>query len=266
MDAATAVPAIDARKLAFGYPLSRGETVPVLADLDLVVPPGEFLTILGPSGCGKSSFLRVVADLLAPLAGHLAVLGRPPSEARRQRRVAFVFQDATLLPWRTVRQNVELPLQVGPARGSKPPSAAVGDWLTLLGLSGLAGRYPHQLSGGQRQRVSIARALLCDPSVLLMDEPFGALDEITRDRLNDELLAAWRRTRPTVLFVTHSVTEAAYLGQRVLVLAADPGRVAAVVDTVAFKDADNRCSRDNRGLAEAVSRLRHVLHTGASPA
>ncbi len=127
MDPATTVPAIDARKLAFGYPL-RGKAVPVLADLDLTVPPGEFLTILGPSGCGKSSFLRVVADLLAPLAGHLAVLGRPPGEARRQRQVAFVFQDATLLPWRTVRQNVELPLQVGPARGSKPrpPPLATG--------------------------------------------------------------------------------------------------------------------------------------------
>jgi NitT/TauT family transport system ATP-binding protein len=237
--------------------------MPVLSGIDLTIAKGDFLTILGPSGCGKSTLLRVVADLLAPLAGTLSVLGTSPAEARRRRAVAFVFQDATLLPWRTVRQNVELPLLVGRKTIARSVEPRVEEWLDLVGLGPLADRYPHQLSGGQRQRVSIARALQCAPDILLMDEPFGALDEITRDRLNDELLTVWRRTGATILFVTHSVTEAVYLGERVLVLASDPGRVQALVDLSHLKNDDGRCRRDEPGMVAAAAHLRQLLQDGA---
>lgn len=257
-------PAVEAAALSIGYAMPGGASAPVLTGVDLRVGKGEFLTILGPSGCGKSSLLRVVADLLPPLGGRLSVLGKSPAAARRQREVGFVFQDATLLPWRTVRQNVALPLQVGGGRKRRSPAAQPEDWLDMVGLSHLADRYPHQLSGGQRQRVAIARALQCEPDILLMDEPFGALDEITRERLNDELLAVWRRTGATILFVTHSVMEAVYLGERVLVLAAEPGRVQALVDVKAAKDADGRCGRDDAGVIAAVAGLRRLLQQGAA--
>jgi len=253
--------AIEARALAIGY--APGHSGRVLSGVDLNVARGEFLTILGPSGCGKSTFLRAVADLLPPLEGRLSILGKTPSQARRRREVAFVFQDATLLPWRTVRENVELPLQVGRRSVSRAVQVRPDHWIDLVGLSALAGRYPHQLSGGQRQRVAIARALQCEPDILLMDEPFGALDEITRERLNDELLAVWRHTGATILFVTHSVTEAIYLGGRVLVLAANPGRVQALIDLAPLKDAQGRCGRESPGVQEAAGHLRQLLQAGA---
>jgi NitT/TauT family transport system ATP-binding protein len=254
--------AIDARALTLGY-RGSGPPVQVLDGLDLHVAAGEFLTILGPSGCGKSTLLRVVADLLPPLVGSIMVLGTTPEQARRRRDVGFVFQDATLLPWRTVRQNVLLPLQVGPGDADRPVHATADELLSLVGLAGLADRYPHELSGGQRQRVAIARALLGQPRILLMDEPFGALDEITRDRLNDELAALWRRTGVTILFVTHSIMEAAYLGQRVLVLAANPGRVRELVDLRPVKDADGRLPREAPVLVEVMAHLRAILADAA---
>ncbi|HTJ26778.1 MAG TPA: ABC transporter ATP-binding protein [Candidatus Limnocylindria bacterium] len=249
-----------AHRLDVGYPV-RGGTLRVLEGLDLDVAPGEFLTIVGPSGCGKSTLLRVLADLVPPLAGSVTVLGEPPAVVRARREVAFVFQDATLLPWRTVRENVALPLAVGP-RGARDAAHAgeIDALLTMVGLDGLADRYPSQLSGGQRQRVAIARALLCKPRVLLMDEPFGALDEITRDRLNDELLALWRRTGTTILFVTHAILEAVYLGERVLVLAANPGRVRELVDLRAAKERGT-CPRESPALVEAMARVRAALET-----
>ncbi|MGO1076016.1 ABC transporter ATP-binding protein [Inquilinus sp. CA228] len=257
--------AIRCRGLAIGYPATgRGAgAVPVLDGVDLDVPQGGFLTILGPSGCGKSTLLRVVADLLAPLGGEIAVLGGPPHAARARRDIGFVFQDPTLLPWRSVRANIELPLQVG--RAARPDGLSTDDLLALLGLGGLAERMPDQLSGGQRQRVAIARALLSRPRILLMDEPFGALDEITRDRLNDELLALWRRTGTTVVFVTHSIAEAVYLGQQVLVLAAHPGRVLEIVDLRPLKDAEGRCNRDAPEITAVAAHLRRLLAVG-SPA
>lgn len=260
----TAIPAIEARGLALGYQGRSGPATEVIADVDLRVGRGEFLAILGPSGCGKSTLLRAVADLLAPLEGELSVLGNSPSEARRERRVGFVFQEATLLPWRTVRQNVELPLQVGRDRVSRRVDARADYWLDLVGLGHLAGRFPHQLSGGQRQRVAIARALQCEPDILLMDEPFGALDEITRERLNDELLAIWRRTGTTILFVTHSVTEAIYLGGRVLVLATNPGRVQGLVDLSLLKREDGSCRRESAEVQEMAGSLRAMLREGGA--
>jgi NitT/TauT family transport system ATP-binding protein len=257
--------AVAASGLTIGYGRPGGAAFRVLSGIDLNVARGEFLTILGPSGCGKSTLLRVIADLAAPLEGRLEVMGRTPSEARRRREVAFVFQDATLLPWRTVLQNVLLPLQVG-RRRARQASAESGALLEMVGLSHLADRYPHQLSGGQRQRVAIARAFQCEPDILLMDEPFGALDEITRERLNDELLALWQRMDTTILFVTHSVMEAVYLGNRVLVLASDPGRVQGLVDLAPAKDANGHCQRDDPAALSVVAHLRQMLHKGARAA
>jgi len=250
--------AIEARELSIGYRAASGKPVAVLRDFNLEVAEGEFLTIIGPSGCGKSTFLRAVADLLPPLEGRLAVLGGPAAGARQRRDVSFVFQDSTLLPWRTALQNVTLPNDVGSApRREGGPSAM--EMLDLMGLGGLERRYPAQLSGGQRQRVAIARALISQPRILLMDEPFGALDEITRDRLNDELLRLWRRTGATILFVTHSIMEAAYLGQRVMVLAANPGRVHAVHDMRSMKTAEGGISREDPRLVGAMAGLRREL-------
>jgi NitT/TauT family transport system ATP-binding protein len=250
--------AIEATSLDAGY-RSGARTVTVLSGLDLPVEAGSFLSILGPSGCGKSTFLRVVADLLDPLAGAVSVLGGPPGQARSRREVGFVFQDSTLLPWRSVLDNVRLPLAVGLGRLTRGIEDRSLELLEMMGIADLAGRFPHQLSGGQRQRVAIARALMGEPKVLLMDEPFGALDEITRDRLNDELLNLWRRTGATVLFVTHSIAEAVYLGERVLVLAANPGRVLADRDLRPAKQPGNRCAREDAGVVAAMAEMRAAL-------
>jgi NitT/TauT family transport system ATP-binding protein len=238
--------------------MSERNAVTALDDISFSVAAGGFLTLLGPSGCGKSTLLRVVADIVRPTAGRALVLGAPPDEARRRRDIGFVFQDATLLPWRSALDNVRLPLQVGgaarPVRGGRSPE----DLLALVGLAGWERAMPHELSGGMRQRVAIARALLGDPRILLMDEPFGALDEITRDRLNDELLHVWRETGTTILFVTHSIHEAAYLGQRVLMLAAHPGRVKEIV-SVDLPEPRQLAIRDTAVFAALAGRLRGIL-------
>ncbi len=195
-----------------------------LSDVSVEIPAGSLVTMLGPSGCGKSTLLRTVADLVHITDGSVSVHGQTPRKAREGRDFAFVFQEATLLPWRNVIDNVRLPLLVG----KREAGATYADPEELLALVGLKGRekaMPHELSGGQRQRVAIARALVTRPRILLMDEPFGALDEITRDKLNEELLRLWQETGTTILFVTHSIPEAVFLGQHVLMLAAHPGRV-----------------------------------------
>jgi NitT/TauT family transport system ATP-binding protein len=254
--------ALEAQALDAGY--RTGErTVKVLAGLDLSVEAGTLLTILGPSGCGKSTLLRVVADLLDPLDGHISVLGDTPRTVRTRRNVGFVFQDSTLLPWRSVRDNVRLPLIVGQASLTRKIEDRTDELLDMMGLGDLGHRFPHQLSGGQRQRVAIARALLGEPKLLLMDEPFGALDEITRDRLNDELLNLWRRTGATILFVTHSIAEAVYLGERVLVLAANPGRLLLDYDLRPIKSERNRCRREEPEIVAAMSMLRAALEQGS---
>ncbi len=235
-------------------------SVTALKDVSLDIQTGEFLSLLGPSGCGKSTFLRVVADLIPPSGGSLKVMGVSPEAARLRRDIGFVFQDAALLPWRTAIQNVELPLEVarGKTQATKAARATPRELLELVGLKGNENAYPHELSGGMRQRVSIARALVSDPRILLMDEPFGALDEITRDRLNEELLRVWRELGMTVLFVTHSIYEAAFLGQRVLMLAANPGRVQEII-TVTLPADRTLAIRETPEFVRLTAMLRRVL-------
>jgi len=235
-------------------------TVTALDDVSFEIGRGGFLAILGPSGCGKSTLLRVVADLLDPSQGEVSLFGDPPAMARQRRDIGFVFQDAALLPWRTARENVDLPLEVGNGRELAKGGPSATDLLDLVGLGKWADSFPHQLSGGMRQRVSIARALVTAPKILLMDEPFGALDEITRDRLNEELLRIWRETQTTILFVTHSIQEALYLGQQVLVLASHPGRVREMV-TPDLPQERALDVRETEGFVRQAAHLRAVLET-----
>jgi len=222
--AAAELLALDVRSVSLRY----GERE-IVRDVDLCVGSGEFVSIVGPSGCGKTTLLRLVGGLVAPSAGAIIVDGKPVLGPRAN--IAIVFQDygRALLPWRTVRGNVSLALEARRV-GTRERVARVEELLVQLGLTAHAALYPAQLSGGLQQRVQIARALAQDPDVLLMDEPFGALDAITRENLQDELLAIWTRRRSTILFVTHDLDEALYLGERVYVLDANPGRVITCID------------------------------------
>ena len=250
---------VSLRNVSVKFASERGETE-ALRDVSFELPRGGFLSILGPSGCGKSTLLRVAADLVAPSSGSVSLFGRSPSEARRSRELGFVFQDAALLPWRTVRENVELPLEVGDGRSLSKKASRPEDLLELVGLSQWHRAYPHELSGGMRQRVSIARALVTGPKILLMDEPFGALDEITRDRLNDELRRIWKETETTILFVTHSIPEALYLGEKVLMLAAHPGRVREMVGA-RLPPARELSLRESPDFVKQAGELRGILET-----
>jgi NitT/TauT family transport system ATP-binding protein len=215
------------RGIVHRYQTER-QSLLVLDDVDLEVRAGEFVSLVGPSGCGKSTLLRAAAGLLAPRAGSITVLGRTAEAASAARLLGVVAQDPGLLPWRTVAQNVALTLQLtGGARGL---DAAVSELLRRVGLERFAGYHPRQLSGGMRQRVALARALAHQPQLLLMDEPFGALDELSREELCLELLGIWERDRTSVLFVTHSIREAVLLSDRVVVMSHAPGRVVADVD------------------------------------
>lgn len=210
------------------------EPLAALSHISLDVPPGQFTCIIGPSGCGKSTLLRIIGGLANPTWGEALIHGAPPHAAQRSREVGFVFQDPSLLPWRTVLQNVNLPLEIDSIRKTRPiPDAA--DLLQIMGLSQFRDYYPHQLSGGMQQRVAIARALSFNPSLMLMDEPFGALDEITRSAMRYELLHIWDASRgaagpKTVLFVTHSISEAITLADRIIVLRPRPGSIRADIE------------------------------------
>jgi NitT/TauT family transport system ATP-binding protein len=203
--------------------------VEALVNIDLTVAAGEFVSLIGPSGCGKSTLLRIIGDLTSPTTGTVTVNGKPAPRARLDRDYGMVFQAPVLFDWRTVQGNVELPLEVsGTPRAERTRRASEN--LRLVELADFAGHYPWQLSGGMQQRVAIARALAVDPAILLMDEPFGALDEMTRERMNLELLKIWERTGTTIVFVTHSIAEAVFLSTRVVVMSPRPGRISAVID------------------------------------
>ena len=199
--------------------------VMALGPLDLDIPKGEFVSLLGPSGCGKSTALRVIAGLVTPTAGSVDV-SHHAGDGQPSHSIGFVFQEPTLMPWTTVAENVRLPLKLADV-SSTESDARIDEALASVGLSDFAGAYPRELSGGMKMRVSLARALVTDPDILLMDEPFAALDEITRFRLNNDLLALWRKLNKTVVFVTHSVFESVYLSQRVVVMTQRPGRLSA---------------------------------------
>jgi NitT/TauT family transport system ATP-binding protein len=212
--------AFDAVAMTFA---AKAASVPALAEVSFTVAPNEFVSIVGPSGCGKSTLLRLIAGLLRPTEGRVSVAGRDPDVLRRERRIGFVFQSSVTLPWRTALQNVALP---GEIIGHNTVSASsASDLIELVGLKGFEHLYPRQLSGGMRQRVAIARALSFDPSILLMDEPFGALDALTRQRLHGLLQQIWYNSRKTVVFITHDVYEAVLLSDRVLVMSGSPGRI-----------------------------------------
>ncbi|MGW0592681.1 ABC transporter ATP-binding protein [Streptosporangium sp. NPDC002607] len=235
-----------------------GDRIVALDDVSFEVEHGGFLSVLGPSGCGKSTTLRLIADLLHPGEGELNVLGDSPGTARAHRRVGFVFQDATLLPWRRVIDNVLLPTQVGPSRVRGKLGMSPDEALAVVGLTSFSQAYPSQLSGGMRQRVAIARALVTKPDILLMDEPFGALDELTRDRLNVQLLDIWQASKTTIVFVTHSIPEAVFLGQRVILMSSRPGRVRATVE-VPLPYPRELSLRDSPQFTGIVAQLRRLL-------
>jgi NitT/TauT family transport system ATP-binding protein len=230
-------------------------STPVLAGIGLSVERGEFVSIIGPSGCGKSTLLKLVAGLLPISSGKIMVNGMTPKSARHF--VSFVFQDATLLPWRTVEGNVALALELE-EKGKAETAATVEKLLRMVGLSQVSGSYPRELSGGMKMRVSIARALATRPRLLLMDEPFAALDEMTRDRMNEELLRLREEQNWTVLFVTHSVSEAVFLSSRVLILAPHPGRVAHEVE-IDLPYPRTAATRDSEAFDAMVNRTSRLL-------
>ncbi len=238
----------------------RGDVV-ALQDIDLAIEPGEFVSLIGPSGCGKSTLLRVIGDLIPPTSGTVMVNGKPAPRARADHDYGIVFQDSVLFDWRTVAKNVALPLEMlGWERARR--KRRVDDMLALVELQGFGDHHPWQLSGGMQMRVAIARALAFSPALLLMDEPFGALDEMTRERLNMELLRIWDASLSTVVFVTHSISEAVVLSTRVVVMSARPGRIADIID-IDLPNPRTALTREEPRYFELVTRVREALHLGS---
>lgn len=238
--------------------------VMALGPLDLDVRKGEFVSLLGPSGCGKSTALRLIAGLSSPTSGAVGV-AQPEAQSRGAHSIGFVFQEPTLMPWTSVRGNVRLPLKLADVPAADA-DARISKALEQVGLTEFAEAYPRELSGGMKMRVSLARALVTDPDILLMDEPFAALDEFTRFRLNNDLLALWRNLRKTVIFVTHSVFESVYLSQRVIVMTSRPGRIGSEfrIDAPEPRAEDFRTSADYAGYCRMVSNALAPSYSGAS--
>jgi NitT/TauT family transport system ATP-binding protein len=236
----------------------RSDEVTALSEVDLSIGDGEFVSLIGPSGCGKSTLLRLIADLIQPTTGTVTVAAKTAAAARRDQEYGIAFQQAGLFEWRTVRKNVELPLELrGVNRAERKAKAE--EMLELVGLADFAGHYPGQLSGGMQQRVAIARALAVRPPLLLMDEPFGALDEMTRERLQSELLAICATTGTSTVFVTHSISEAVFLSDRVVVMSARPGRITAAID-VKLPSRDD-AGRQAPAYFEKITEVRKALRS-----
>jgi NitT/TauT family transport system ATP-binding protein len=248
------------------FAISGGGRTVALQRIDLDIRAGEFVSLIGPSGCGKSTLLRLVGDLTAPSAGTITVNGKPAATARRGREYGIVFQAPVLFEWRTVEDNVKLPLELS-GMGRSQRDARAHEMLELVELGDFARHHPYQLSGGMQQRVAIARALALEPDLLLMDEPFGALDEMTRERMNSEVLRIWERTGTTIIFVTHSIPEAVFLSTRVAVMSARPGRITGQVD-IALPRPRNEMTREDARYFELVTLVREALHgrAGDGPA
>jgi NitT/TauT family transport system ATP-binding protein len=233
------------------------EAVEAVRDIDVILASGDFVSLIGPSGCGKSTLLRLIADLATPTTGRMTVNGKTPHQARMDRDYGMVFQSATLLDWRTVKKNVELPLEIMGFDAAER-AAKSEEMLALVQLEAFGDHYPWQLSGGMQQRVAIARALAFNPSILLMDEPFGALDEMTRELMQQEVLRIWEETETTIVFVTHSIPEAVFLSTRVLVMSPRPGRISdeITVDLATKRDED---TRENSRYYELITEVREAL-------
>ncbi len=255
----TTQPVIEARQLDLTFQTNDGP-IHALKDVNLSIGKGEFVSFIGPSGCGKTTFLRCIAALETPTGGTLTVNGMTPDEARRKRAYGYVFQAAGLYPWRTIAKNIKLPLEIM-GYSSAEQEERVRKVLELVDLNGFGGKFPWQLSGGMQQRASIARALAFDADILLMDEPFGALDEIVRDHLNEQLLALWARTEKTIGFVTHSIPEAVYLSTKIVVMSPRPGRITDVIDSPLPKERPLDI-RDTPEFIEVAHRVREGLRAG----
>ena len=250
---------IEAKDLGLTFQTGDG-AVFALSKVNLTVEEGDFVSFIGPSGCGKTTLLRAIADLEQATEGTLTVNGMPPEQARLERAYGYVFQAPALYPWRTIERNVALPLEI---MGFDDIAGRVQRNLDLVNLTGFEKKFPWQLSGGMQQRVSIARALAFDPKLLLMDEPFGALDEIVRDKLNQQLLELWDRTKKTVAFVTHSIPEAVFLSSKIVVMSPRPGRIIDVIETK-FPPKRNLSIRETPAFLKIAQRVREGLKAGHS--
>ena len=255
----TQEPTIDARGLHLTFETNDGP-VHALQDVNLNINKGDFVSLIGPSGCGKTTFLRCIAGLETPTSGHISVNGLTPDEARRARAYGYVFQAAGLYPWRTIGGNIRLPLEIM-GFSKFEMLERVERVLELVDLTGFDKKFPWQLSGGMQQRASIARALAFDADILLMDEPFGALDEIVRDHLNEQLLQLWARTEKTIGFVTHSIPEAVYLSTKIVVMSPRPGRITDVIDSSLPKQRPLDI-RDSPEFISIAQRVRDGLRAG----
>jgi NitT/TauT family transport system ATP-binding protein len=252
---------VDAQNISLTFETADGK-VDALSNVSLKVGEGEFVSFIGPSGCGKTTMLRVIADLQQPTSGALLVNGMSAEAARLARSYGYVFQAPALFPWRTIEKNLKLPLEIMGFSEAEQQQRAE-HYLSLVNLKGFERKFPWQLSGGMQQRVSIARALSFDPAMLLMDEPFGALDEIVRDHLNEQLLQLWRTTGKTVLFVTHSIPEAVFLSSRIVVMSPRPGRIIDVIDCNFAPDRSLEI-RETPEFLKIAQRVRNGLRTGHS--